>query len=258
LKCTFADNAKGLEYEGFGQFPSIRDFKHNVFDLNTSNMSGTGGDVSLNTGITPTGVKDWNAYAGNTETNGINTSSTPVNFNNRSNLDFSLAAASALRGAGEFGENIGASFNPRFFVDNNVFSNVLLSAGVNDEDYYDTTLDQPGPDGPVDAGPAIFAGGTVKIDNVAEPGAKSAQWHLGPYTLPAGSKARFIGYLAQVNESLASGSKEIIGVQKTNRKIYVSINGGAKVEYGKANLIDVNASTIDLYIRLRVDGEPVA
>lgn len=200
---------------------------------------------------------DYNAYPGNTETNGINSTTSPFSFNNEGTGDYSLPSNSALRRRGQFGRDIGASFNPRVMVDAANAWN-LLSAGVNDEDYYDTTNDEPGPDGPADAGPAIYTGGIWKLDNVAEPGAKSCRVKFGPFTLPGGSKVTLVEWSGLEDETQASGSKEIFGHLANKRNIEVSINGGALTAYDKDDLINANASTVTLYVTIRVDGTTVS
>lgn len=249
--CTFVDNMWGTARTPGGGFTIAR---NNLFDGNTVNFAfaQNGGEIIDFNGAP---AKDYNAYPGcSVEPHGVNTNITPVNFRNRSNLDFSLASNSAMRRRGEYGVNIGASFYPRQFVDsNNPFANI--SGGVNDEDYYDTNLDQPGSEGPVDAAPAIYTSGVWKIDNTSVPGAKSARIKLGPYDMPAGATLSFAGWSAAENEAPSSGSKEIIGATATTRSIEISINGGSKTAYDKNDFINTSASTVAFYVTLRVDGQ---
>ena len=256
IRCTFVNHAAAIKDAG-----DYQDFKMNIFDGNTFHVESQFGSSETINSLSGSvqGTKDWNAYPGNTEdTNGINTSSTAIGFNNAGGGDYSLAPASALRGAGEERENIGASFNPMIRADDNLFdlTNDISDSGVgeNDEDYYETGVG-PGPDGPGDAGPATWDGTKWKIDNVTVPGAMSARVHIGPITLPAGSKVTVGGLAAIINEVPASGSKEIIGVTVTDRDWHVSLNGGSKQVIDWNTFIDQNATTIDLYMTLRADGE---
>lgn len=200
--------------------------------------------------------KDYNAYPGNShDAHGINSTSTPFSFNNEGGGDYSLGAASALRGAGKRGGNIGAPFNPLILYDSDL-SDLLLSTGVNDEAYYDTNLNTPGVDGPVGAGPATFVSGRWKINNVAEPGATSCQVKIGPKTLPPGSVLRVSGWAAIEDLAPSSGSKQVVDytVGTSTRDIRLSINGDAKITLTKNTAIDQAASDVTFYMTLRSNG----
>lgn len=234
---------------------------HNLFYGNTYNMVkslATGGGQSTTELFDEASwfgaVKNYNAYPGmTTETHGINLTSNP--FNNSGTGDYSLAPASSLRGAGYLGSNMGATFNPRLFVDNDL-SELPLSAGSNDALWYDTGSSSPGTEGPTDAGPAIYQSGGWKIDNVSVPGAKSARVKFGPYNLPAGSKVKIPGWSALEDISLSSGSKQVIDFTggTGTRDIQISINGGSKQTVTKNTNINQNASTVTFYVTLRADG----
>jgi hypothetical protein len=237
---------------------NIETFINNAFKGNTFSWEvflGFGTDVANS--ATADTERGYNAFPGNTvESNGINTSSSPFSFNNEAGGDYSLPPTSALRGAGKYGGNIGASFNPRVNYDN-VYSDLLLSSGVNDEDYYDTGLNQPGTEGPGDAGPAIFSAGNWKIDNVSEPGAKSARVHFGPFTLPSGSRLTVAGWSALEDTSPSSGSKMVIdnSAGTSTREIHIAIDAGAKQLVSKVTNINTNATTVDFYLTIRIDGQ---
>lgn len=249
IRCTMVD----MDHV-FDTFMLWRDIHHNIFDGNNYIMTDFTGSSEEFPGYSASGIKDYNAYNGNTlEDHGINTASTPIGFRDRPNLDFALTESSALRNAGENGWNIGAAVDPMLYVDDDTYDLVNgLSNGENDEDYYETGVG-PGPEGPVDAGPAIFDGTAWKIG-----GGKSSRVHFGSLPLPAGAKLTVGSFLALIDETLASGSKEVIGITPTTRDWQISINGGAKQTITRNTLIDLNATTLDIYMTLRADGETEA
>lgn len=232
---------------------------NNIFDGNTLHfLTPASGTEAINTNLNivdPT-LKNYNAYPGATqENNGVNTTTFPVSWNNAGIGDYSLSPSSNLRGAGERGSNIGASFNPRIFVD--TLDGQPLSAGVNDVLYYDPGIPGPGSEGPVDAGPAVFASGVWKIDNITVPGAKSARVKFGPYTLPASSVLRVPGWSNTQDLSGGAGFNAVVdnSAGTSTREIHISIDGGAKTLVSKSTNVNAPASTVTFYLTLRVDGQ---
>lgn len=248
--CTFANNANG--YWSFALSESY--FRMNAFKGNTVNRNGNGGGETI-TSFTCSQEKDYNAYPGNTETHGIDTSSSPFSFNDEPNNDFSLPASSSLRGAGKNGANIGATFNPRVYFDSE-FSNLALSSGSNDILYYDPGIPGPGSEGPSDAGPAVFASGIWKIDNITVPGARSARVHFGPFTMPSGSRITVAGWVANEDTSPSAGSKLVVDsdISNSTRTIQISLDSGSKQTVTKTTSISTNATTIDIYVTLTSKG----
>lgn len=237
----------------FGGTANCDTMTYNIFDDNNYSWAVDPGSPSEDIDfVAAFNVKDYNAYPSNpSEPNGINTSVTDIDFVNPAGGDYALLPSSALRRAGPLGENIGASFYPRLDVGSDTVN--LLSSGINDELYYETGVG-PGTEGPVDAGPALFAGGVWKIDNATVPGAKSCRVKFGPLAFPPGTKLYVPGLTATEDETLGSGLKEVIGVTDATRDVQISINGGAKQAYTFATDIDTNAATIDMYVTIRRDG----
>lgn len=251
--CTFKDHFRAVvQFVG----PLLDIMRNTLFDGNTVNFDGADNGTEQINSVSATTEKNFNAYPGNTvETNGINTTTTAVGFNNAGAGDYSLSPTSSLRGAGKLGISIGASFNPRIFVDGE-FADNLLSGGVNDSDWFNTGTSAPGPEGPADAGPAIFAGGVWKIDNASVPGAKSARVKFGPYTAPAGSRLRMPGWGALEDLAPASGSRQVVDFSAGTalREMQIVINGGTKQVFNKNSNIDQPAGTVAYFMTLRADG----
>jgi hypothetical protein len=248
VNCTFTGNFAGVSTAPGASF-NLDPELNCLFKGNTYNhYHEFSGSEILNT--------DYNAYDGSTQPHGIDTTSLTLAqiFNAPLAGDFSLLPTSGLRGTAKFLANFGASFDPRIYVDA-VHAANALSAGVNDDSYYDAGMSAPGPDGPVDAGPAVFTSGIWKIDNVSVPGAKSARVHFGPFTLPAGSRLTCPGWSGLEDLTPSSGSRSILS--KTNgtpHDAQISINGGSKQLFNRNSSINTAASTVDFYITLRADG----
>ena len=250
--CTFVDNFIGVTQARNPPYPYVGC----IFKGNTANITGyqdntNSGGEQANLINTPNGA-DYNAFPGNTvESHPINTSITPVVFNDEPGRDFSLPPGSFLRGLGPNGSNIGASFNPRVYLDS-VLSDLPLSSFVNDDDYYDTGMAAPGPDGPPSAGPIIFDTNTLKIDNVTVPGATSARAKVTGIALPAGAVLTTAGWSGEEDESLLSGSKQVIDstAGTATRTIQIVVDAGSKQTITKNTFINQSASTVDIFITL--------
>lgn len=253
--CTFINHVKAL----YSFAPYTNTLRNCIFDNNTFNIdNGDGGtDIINDSGQQANWAeKDYNAFPGNTvESHPINTNSTAIGFNNSGSGDYSLSASSALRGLGKYGDNVGATFNPVIRIDGDLAFNAL-SAGSNDELYYNTNTNMPGTEGPTDAGPVVFSNSVWKINNVAVPGAKSARVHFGPYTLPDGSTLSMLGWSGLEDTTPSPGSKTVIDFTggTSARDIQISVNGGAKQVFGKTTDLSQPAGTIDFYVTLRSDG----
>lgn len=252
--CTFKDH--GLVFRQI-QANQVEYIRNCIFHGNTLIYDPTdfGTEQFDNQAWLP-GQKEYNAYPGaSSEPGHVNLTTTPVDFNNPGIGDYSLAPTSALRGVGRNIEDIGSPFNPVIRVDGE-FSLNALSAGVNDENYYNTTLMQPGPDGPPDAGPAVFSSGIWKINNVLVPGAKSSRVKFGPFNTLPGTKVRMPGWKGLQDLVPASGSRQVIDFTggTGTRDMQVQINGGALQTAARSTNLNQNASDVAYYMTLRADG----
>lgn len=250
--CSFV----GHEAGGLGG-GNLDIFRHNAFKGNTYSYEAIIGINFEGIGnITASSEKDYNAYPGNTQdAHPINTTTSPFSFTNEGIGDYSLPAGSALRGFGKYGANIGAPFYGRVAVDAE-FSDLPLSAGINDILWYNPGLPGPGTEGPVDAGPAVYSAGVFKIDNVTAPGAKSARAKLGPYTVPTGSKIHIPSWLSLEDLTPPSGSRNVVDFTggTGTRDIQISINGGTKQTVTRATDLNVPATDVTFYVTIRADG----
>lgn len=107
-----------------------------------------------------------------------------------------------------------------------------VPAGENDESYYDSSLGQPGAEGPAGAGLAVLSQNGM-IWSIA--GGTSARVHFGPVTVTSGM---FI---------TTPPVQPAEGLVKT---CYVSVDGGSKQEISSLNDPTNIAGTLDYYVLL--------
>lgn len=178
--------------------------------------------ISGGTGSPTRSNHDYNAYDGNSETNGVNTtgvSRSDIYTDDAAPIpDYSpkLSGSNPLIGTGEYGDHMMAPFWPVFHARTQESANDYFptdwTGWANDERYYDTGGDVPGVDGPAGASPAVLTGAEPRgwiIDPVRGTGDSCRV--LSP-VFDAGSNVTFAGtvWWGQEDSSLTSGSKQVI------------------------------------------------
>lgn len=159
----------------------------------------------------------YSAYPGATGATNINSTTTPPGFASAGGGNYALAANSPLRGVGEKGTNIGATFQPALRIGAGFVNTFSSPDWENDPLWWDPALNGGLGGAGVDAiaagatpGPAIFQGGKWQIDVGTQPSATSARIRSKVYQFATTVTIKNVGWGADEDESPASGSKQVI------------------------------------------------
>jgi len=204
--CTIVGH--GAAFENFSSFGASGKIKNCIIHDNDA----LGLTLNGAAAVTFTAYPGATAAAGN-----LDSSTTSPGFVNAAGGNFALTAASALRGVGEKGSNIGATFQPALRVGTGLFNTFAPPGWENDALWWDPALNGGTGGAGTDAiaagatpGPGLFQGGAWQIDTGTAPTASSARIRSKVYLFPTTVTIKALGWVADEDTTPASGSKLVI------------------------------------------------
>lgn len=174
-------------------------------------------NVALGMTLNGDAAVTYSAYPGATGATNINSTTTSPGFVSAGGGNYALAASSALRGAGEKGTNMGATFQPALRIGTGLTNTFASPDWDNDPLWWDPTLNGGLGGAGLDAiaagatpGPALFQGGKWQIDTGSQPTATSARIRSKVYQFATTVTIKNVGWGADEDESPSTGSKLVI------------------------------------------------